>query len=501
MARLKILVNLFVWLILSWPYAAAANDAIRVGSKKFTESVILADIASDLARSTGAQVIHRQELGGTRILWDALLTGEIDLYPEYTGTLMREILAGDGVTDEASLVRILAAHGIKMSRSLGFSDTYALGMTSAAADYLNIRTISDLAAHGGIRFGLSNEFLNRSDGWPSLRDAYGLSDANLRGLDHDLAYRALAAGSIDVTDLYTTDAEITVYKLRVLDDDRGHFPNYDAVLLYRNDLETRDPKALRSMLELQGRIDTSAMIAMNRAVQIDHHGEVAVAADFVAANFGQSISSPAVGIVGRILERTLEHLTLTLISLAAAIGVAIPLGILAARHRRSGQAILTAVSIVQTIPSLALLVMMIPILGIGGPPAIAALFLYSLLPIVRNTSSGLLNISPSIRNSAIAIGLRPMHRLRLVELPMALPAILAGIKTAAVINVGTATLGALIGAGGYGQPILTGIRLNDFGLIMEGAVPAAVLALAVQALFDLAERYMVPRGLRLPSLS
>jgi osmoprotectant transport system permease protein len=141
--------------------------------------------------------------------------------------------------------------------------------------------------------------------------------------------------------------------------------------------------------------------------------------------------------------------------------------------------ILALVSIVQTIPSLALLVFLIPILGIGAQPAIAALFLYSLLPIVRNTASGLTNIPLSIHNSAVALGLTSMRRLRLVEIPMASPAILAGMKTAAVINVGTATLGALIGAGGYGQPILTGIRLDNFNLILEGAVPAALLALIV----------------------
>ncbi len=167
------------------------------------------------------------------------------------------------------------------------------------------------------------------------------------------------------------------------------------------------------------------------------------------------------------------------------------------RGGKLGQAILALVSIMQTIPSLALLVFMIPILGIGAPPAIAALFLYSLLPIVRNTASGLTSIPLSIRNSAIALGLTPMRRLRLVELPMASPAILAGMKTAAVINVGTATLGALIGAGGYGQPIFTGVRLDNFNLILEGAVPAALLALVVQGLFELAEHYLVPRGLRL----
>ncbi len=148
-------------------------------------------------------------------------------------------------------------------------------------------------------------------------------------------------------------------------------------------------------------------------------------------------------------------------------------------------------------PSLALLVFMIPLLGIGEAPAIVALFVYSLLPIVRNTHAGLRGIPASLREVATALGLGPGASLRAVELPLASPAILAGIKTSAVINVGTATLGALIGAGGYGQPILTGIRLDDLRLILEGAIPAALLALGVERIFDLVEKIVVPRGLRL----
>jgi osmoprotectant transport system permease protein len=201
--------------------------------------------------------------------------------------------------------------------------------------------------------------------------------------------------------------------------------------------------------------------------------------------------------LARLERNTLAHLALVAVSLSAAILLAVPAGILAARRERLGQVILSVTGVIQTIPSLALFVFMIPLLGIGGPPAAVALFLYSLLPIVRNTHAGLKDISPAVRESAEALGLPPGARLRLVELPIAARSILAGIKTSAVINVGTATLGALIGAGGYGQPILTGIRLDDVGLILEGAVPAAVLALLVQGVFELAERLVVARGLRL----
>lgn len=480
-----------------WGEAAHPSEEIRIGSKKFTESVILADVAEKLCDSAGAAAIHLQELGGTRLLWDALLDHEIDAYFEYKATLTDEILAGEGIADEATLVQALAKRGLRMSRPLGFSDNYALGMMLQKAERLGIAKISGLAQYPSLRFGFSDEFLNRADGWPALRAAYGLNPVQVRGLDHDIAYKGLADGAIDVIDLYTTDAEIGYYGIRILDDDRHHFRTNEAVLLYRADLVMRAPKALRAMLRLEGRIDRAAMSGMNGAVKIGRRTETDVAAQFVAANFGIAESGSADTLASRLLRRTIEHLRLTLLSLAAAIVAALPLGVVAARRPTLGQAILALASVLQTIPSLALLVFMIPVLGIGAPPAIAALFLYSLLPIVRNTASGLTSIPLSIRNSAIALGLTPMRRLILIELPMASPAIVAGMKTAAVINVGTATLGALIGAGGYGQPIFTGIRLDNFGMILEGAVPAALLALAVQGLFELAEHYFVPRGLRL----
>ena len=188
---------------------------------------------------------------------------------------------------------------------------------------------------------------------------------------------------------------------------------------------------------------------------------------------------------------------MVIIGLIIGILVAIPLGIMSVKKQRLGFFILGFVGIIQTMPALALLVFMIPIFGIYAPPAIAALFLYSLLPIVRNTHSGLSNISIEIQESADALGLRPLKKLMLIEMPLASPTILAGIKTAGVVTVGFATLGALIGAGGYGQPILTGIRLDNYALILEGAVPAAVMALVVQVVFDLIERILVPKGLRL----
>jgi osmoprotectant transport system permease protein len=412
---------------------------------------------------------------------------------------MREIFADEHLDSDAALRAALAAKGIGMTATLGFDDSYAIGMRKGEASRLGIRRLSDLAGHPELRFGFSNEFMDRSDGWPALRSAYRLPQRNVRGLDHDLAYRALAGGDIDATDLYSTDAEIPYYGLTVLADDRHHFPAYDAVILYRSDLARRTPGAVAALGRLAGRIDVRRMAAMNAAAKIQRIPETKVAADFLKDTFGTAAVPVAEGWPRRLLRTTGEHLALVAVSLAAAIAFAIPLGILAARIPRAGQAILSAVGIVQTIPSLALLVFMIPLFGIGGAPAVAALFLYSLLPIVRNTHAALVHIPPPLAESALALGLPGTARLRLIELPLAAPGILAGIKTSAVINVGTATLGALIGAGGYGQPILTGIRLDDIGLILEGAVPAAVLALLVQGVFEAIERWLVPGVLRQPA--
>jgi osmoprotectant transport system permease protein len=489
---------------------------VTVGSKTFTESVILGELATRLAETSGVRAKHVQQLGGTQILWQALRKGEIDAYPDYTGTLVLEILADQKLHDQAALPAALAQVGLRMSRSLGFNDSYAIGMKEQVAERLGVRTISDLRSHPDLKFGFSNEFLERVDGWPGLRRFYRLPQLDVHGLDHSLAYPSLEAGTIQATELYTTDAEIQVYAPRLLKDDLRFFPSYQAVLVYRAELEQRQPDALAVMLRLEGRISESAMVEMNARVKLEDVSESRVAADFLSKNLGIQSEVNEETRSQRLLRFTRQHLFLVAVSLGAGIVVALPLGVLAARRPAFGQVILGVTGIIQTIPSLALLVFMIPPLaflvqtwpflqevgfgGIGAPPAIVALFLFSLLPMVRNTYTGLHDIPGHIRESAEALGLSPWARLRLIELPLAARSILAGVKIAAVINVGNATLGGLIGAGGYGDPIFTGLRRYDLGLmIWEGAVPAAVMALVVQAIFEIAERALVPRGLRLNS--
>ena len=477
--------------------AEESDERITVGSKAFTESVILGELAAQLVRRSGASVSHRRELGGTRVLWSALLRGDLDLYPEYTGTLSQEIFQEPELDGAAEIRAALARHGLRMSRPIGFNNTYALGMREATAAHLGIRTISDLKRHPELVLGFSNEFIDRGDGWPSLRARYGLPHENVRGLQHDLAYRGIEAGQIDVMDLYSTDAEIEYYELRALRDDLAHFPAYNAVIVYRADLAERAPEAVASILRLEGLVSGGVMTKLNARAKLERVLEDRVAADFLASALNVEGSVAETALVERLARRTREHLTLVAVSLTAAILIAVPLGVVCARTARMGRLILGAAGIIQTVPALALLVFMIPLFGINEPPAIAALFLYSLLPIVRNTCTGLQDIPVQLRESAEALGLPPGVRLRRIDLPLASRSILAGIKTSAVINVGFATIGAFIGAGGYGQPILTGLRRDDLGLIMEGAVPAAVLALLVQELFELLERVLVPKGLRL----
>jgi osmoprotectant transport system permease protein len=476
--------------------SAFAGPVIRVGSKAFTESVILGELAAQLGNNAGITTIHRSQLGGTRVLWDALLDGQIDVYPEYTGTIIHELIPGTPA-DMGAIEAALRLRGIGMTRPLGFNDTYALGLPEALARQLRLRSISDLNKNPELRFGFSNEFLNRKDGWPAVKAVYELPQTNVTGLDHDLAYRAISSGSVDVVDLYSTDAEIAFYHLAVLDDDHHVFPAYKAVYLYRLDLRDRAAAAIDAISRLEGAIDASQMIAMNASSKLQKEPESTVASQFLLTRLQVKTSPKVQNMAAELLVRTREHLLLVGVSLAGSIAVAIPLGVLAFLRPRLGQIILAMVAIIYTIPSLALLVFMIPLLGIGTWPAIVALFLYGLLPIVRNTHAGLSGIAPGLRESAIVLGLSPGARLLKIELPLAAPSILAGIKTAAVINVGTATIGALIGAGGYGQPILTGIRLADNRLILLGAVPAAILALLVQGCFGLLERAVVPRGLRI----
>ncbi|MEK6606174.1 MAG: glycine betaine ABC transporter substrate-binding protein [Myxococcota bacterium] len=458
---------------------------VRVGSKHFTEGYLVAEMMALLVEKNGHEVQRIHGLGGTMVCFEALKNGAIDMYPEYTGTIAQEILKSPRPLSEVEMRGELRRRfGIVMLPSFGFENTYAIALARAQARALGVSRISDLAGHPELRGGLSYEFLRRQDGWPALAAAYGLTQQPA-GMEHGLAYDALRAGQIDFTDAYTTDAKIARYDLVVLEDDRGFFPSYRAVPLLRE-----AQQHLRSAFTpVLGTLDEKAMRALNAAVEIDGRRFEEVARSHLAERgLVRDRAGAAPGLAARLARRTAEHLGLTLVALVLAVALAVPLGVVAWRAPAFGHAIVAGAGLLQTIPSIALLALLIPLLGIGRVPAIVALFVYGLLPIVRNTHAGLAGVEPQYRTIALAMGLTSWQRLRFVELPLAFPVVLAGIKTAAIINIGTATLAAFIGAGGLGEPIVTGLALNDSGMILEGALPAAALALATELAFRLLER-------------
>src|SRR5450631_536273 len=495
--------------------ALAGELPLNVGSKRFTESYILGEIIKQTAQGAGeTTATHSQGLGNTAIVLNALTTGSIDVYPEYTGTIAREILKLDTVPPLAELNAKLASMGLAVGVPLGFNNTYALAMRGDDARARGIARLSDLKAHPDLRLGLSQEFIGRADGWPGLKRAYDLPFATPRGIDHGLAYEAVAERQVDAIDIYSTDAKIDKYGLTVLADDRQYFPRYDAVLLYRADLPQRLPKTWAALARLDGAIDETAMRRMNAAAELDNKDFATVAAGFLTQRSGPAAATAQAAAVSAasapqandlwhkifgpdFARLTFEHLTLVFLSLAASIAIGIPLGILAAKRPATEALILGATGVVQTIPSLALLAVLIPVTGrIGIVPAFVALSLYALLPIVRNTHAALTQVTRGMKDAALSLGMRSGTILHKIELPLAAPTIMAGIKTSAVINVGTATIAAFIGAGGYGERIVTGLALNDHGMLLAGALPAAVLALLIEGGFRLAERWLIPAGLR-----
>ena len=488
-----------------------AAKPLVVGSKRFTESYILGEVLRQSLQAAGTPATHQQGLGNTGILAQALASGAVDVYPEYTGTIVRELLKREGNPSLAELNTWLAPRGLKAGVPLGFNNSYALAMREADAQRLGIRSISELAKlpAGTLKPGLSHEFLARADGWPALKAAYALPLSPGAGLDHGLAYQALRQGQVDLIDVYSTDAQVGRLGLRVLIDDKAFFPRYDAVLLMRAAV---DETALRP---LAGRITEATMTAMNAQVELDGLGFAEVARRWLAAPASlpgaaasataapsttaaapNAAAAPAMrpSLMTRVfapdLARLLgQHLVLVFASLAMALLVGVPLGWLAWRRPAMAGWLLGLVGMLQTVPSLALLAFLIALVGsIGFVPALLALFIYALLPIVRNTHAGLQGVPRELSLTARALALNPSQALWTVELPLALPVLLAGVKTAAVINVGTATVAAFIGAGGLGERIVAGLAVNDTDLALAGALPAALLALLMQWGFDALER-------------
>lgn len=505
MTRLAARLGLVALLVLTPP--ATASDLV-VASKSFTENRLLGEALAQLVEArTGLEVEHRASLGGTKICWDAMRAGEVDMYVEYTGTAWSVLLGetekpGGALRTYLAVERELARRfDVVCGPPLGLDNTYALVLRRELAEARGLTRISDLIGLGGeLEVGFSVEFMNRADGWAGLREAYGGLDLRPRSLEHALAYEGLAAGTLDLVDAYSTDGKLERFDVVVLEDDRDFFPPYDAVVLVRGDTLRAHPGLDEVLAALAFTLDDEGARELNARVEVGGEAFDDVARDFlsdaglVAAEPGaarpeataRSKRGPLSALIqdrARIARLTLEHLALVLAAVLAAAGLALPLGLAATRSPRLRSAALGAASVLQTVPSLALLAFLIslPGLGLGVESALVALVLYAVLPILRNTVTGIEEVDPVLVDAARGLGLSPRQVLLRIQVPLAAPVILAGVRTAAVISVGVATLAAFVGAGGLGQPIVEGLYLNDTSLILSGALPAAALALFVDA--------------------
>ncbi|MEO8293975.1 MAG: glycine betaine ABC transporter substrate-binding protein [Gemmatimonadota bacterium] len=500
--------------------AAALQDpgarSIIVASKPFGESFLLAEMFAQTLESNGFRVDRRMGLGATEIAFGALRSGAIDVYPEYTGTGLLAILKLPAISDPRETFRTVqrefkARYGIRWLPPLGFQNTYAIAVRRETAARYHLHTISDLAREAAhLTAGFTPDFTGRADGLPGLAKAYGLAPRGVRSLLQAVKYQALAGGSVDVIDGYSTDGQLARYNLVVLEDDKHFFPPYQAAALVGSRLQRSAPAAIEALSSLSGIIDEETMRRLNQRVEVNSEPVAAVARSgleelgvLVTQSSHIVASRDSTGSFARfmwdsrslVLSLTLRHLVLVSVSLLAAILLAVPLGLLLERSRGSAESVIRSVGLMQTIPSIALLAFMLPLLGIGMVPALVALFLYSLYPILRNTYTGIRDAAPAAVSAATALGMTPGQVLFQVRLPLAAPVIMAGIRTAAVINVGTATLAAFIGAGGLGDPIVAGLALSDTRMILSGALPAALLALLVDLILGLVERGVTPGGI------
>jgi osmoprotectant transport system substrate-binding protein/osmoprotectant transport system permease protein len=476
-------------------HAAGAADGIVVGGKIFTESYVLGEIAAQtMEASTQVAVTRKLGMGSTGILFEALKSGAIDVYPDYTGTLAEAILKRPGLKSIDEIRQALSALDLTISDSLGFNDTYALAVKEAFAEKHGLHSIGDLIPlESSVRAAFSYEFMDRKDGYPGLVDSYHLAfnAQKVNRMEHSLSFQAIDQNAVDLIDVYSTDAKIKKLHLQLLKDDHNYFPVYQAVWVARKSFVTQHPREWQALQMLEGTINEEAMLDMNAQADIQK-----IPFDQIAAQFRGSETPASKSWLHEVARRTKEHLWLVGVSLLFSVLVGIPLGVTAVRFHAAGQAILLSSAVIQTVPSLALLCFLIPVFGVGTKPALAALCLYSLLPVVLNTFTGIRAVNPVHLENARAFGLNRRQVLWRVVLPLASPTLLAGIKTATIVSIGTATLAALVGAGGYGAPIVSGLSLNDVPTILTGAIPAALMALVAHGLFELLGLALIPAGLR-----
>jgi osmoprotectant transport system permease protein len=509
------------------PADIASRSPVRVASKPFGESYLVAEMFAQILEWRGIRVERKPGLGATEVAFAALRTNAIDVYPEYTGTGLLAILKDTLDAAMRSDPRATYGHvvrrfselwGVRWLPPLGFQNGYAIAVRRETAARYALRTLSDLGrASENLSAGLTSDFIGRPDGLAGLAKEYHLKFNAVRPLSPAVKYTALSSSAVDVIDGYATDGLLAKYPLTTLADDHHFFPPYEAAALVSPNVAAHRPDVVEALSRLSGRLDEERMRRLNRRVEVDGEAVAAVARaaltelGLVADQSGAGMTTaPAAdararndGFAAYVREHLAEtgaqaarHVELVVIALIAAIVVAVPLGLALERARRSAEWVVGALGVIQTIPSIALLAFMIPLLGVGVVPALVALWVYALYPIARNTYTGVRDADVDAVEASEAMGATAVQRLLWVRLPLAAPLILAGVRTSAVITVGAATLAAFVGAGGLGEPIVAGLALADSRMVLSGAIPAALLALAVDGLLALVERAVAPAHLR-----
>lgn len=518
--RYLLLSGIILWTFCSSDFSLtrtmAGKQHIIVGSKNFMESRLLAEIFAQLIEDrTTLTVDRRFGLAGTQVCFEALKNGSIDLYPEYTGTGLMSILGHRQTGDPREALNIvrsefLAQWNLWWLAPLGFENAFALAVPRIHANQLSLRTISDLAkVSPNLTAGLGYEFIQREDGLPGLEQRYGLKFAKVRAMQQTLKYQAAEMGEIDVLEVYTTDGRLAAYDFTLLEDDKGFFPPYEPAALVRGQALKQYPELGKTLGLLANAFDATTMRKLNFRLQVGGESVESVARQALQSLRLLPVESVRVessdqtqSLIGymwakrqALVFQTNEHIGLAGLALFLGILLAIPLGLFLERHQKVAEPIIRGIGLTQTIPSIALLAFMIPMFGIGFLPAVIALWIYSLFPILRNTYSGLRDAAPQAVESSRALGMTEWQILYWVRLPLAAPIIMAGVRTAGVITVGTATLAAFIGAGGLGVPIVAGLQMANTTVILSGAIPAAILALVIDGILSKVEDWIRPRGL------
>ncbi|MBC6415800.1 MAG: ABC transporter permease subunit [Bdellovibrionales bacterium] len=504
------------------PLAFTNSDKkqIVIGSKQFTENIILGEILAQILEDKyDFKVVRKFNMGGTKLLFDSLKQGHIDIYPEYTGTGYTMILKLTKKRSPEKTYLIVKKEFLKKfqlfwSSPLGFENTYILAVRERDSRFKKVFLNSQLKNLSfPFRLALDHEFTERKDGWSLFSKSYRLNlDKNqIFTMNPNLMYSALNSKKVDMIVGNSTDGRMQTYQLRTLKDDKNFFPSYLAAYLTRLDVLESHPLVNQAFQELSQKISEKTMTSLNHQVDQLKFEVTQTARKFLIkkkiltqkSDVLLTSSSQKNSLISYYLSKKnyffkilLEHLFLVFTALLFALLFALPLSIYAFYNSRVEKILFFIVNTLQTVPSLALLAALIPLLGIGFAPAVTALFIYSLLPLIRNTFEGLKNIDNSYIEVATGIGLTKWQSLKFIQIPLALPVIIAGVRTTVVLLVGTATLAAFVGAGGLGDPIFRGMATLDSRLIFLGAIPSCILAVILDKFIFFLEKVLISKGLQ-----